>query len=78
MHLMKIIDFGMSTPYVDIHGKHIPKTQRKFQGNIAFSSANSLQKISTSRKDDLISIIYILFYVYTGNLGFLNIDQMKA
>ena len=46
------------------------------KGNIAFASNNAMNGIVPSRRDDLISLTYMLLYVLTGSFEFLfiNID----
>ena len=44
---------------------------RHFKGNIAFASVNAMNCFTTSRKDDLISLIYLIVYMIDGNLPFL-------
>lgn len=45
LHELKLIDFGLSSPYLvkneDGDMVHIKKGYKQFQGNIAFSSYNS-------------------------------------
>jgi serine/threonine protein kinase len=78
MHFIKLIDFGLSSRYLDENGKHIKEEYRHFSGNIAFGSKNALLNISPSRRDDLFSLVYLLFYLHTGSLNFLHIDQRTA
>jgi casein kinase I family protein HRR25 len=78
MHTIKLIDFGLSSRYLDDYGQHIKEEYMHFSGNIAFGSKNALLNIVPSRRDDLTSLIYLLFYLHTGSLNFLNIDQRTA
>jgi hypothetical protein len=49
------------------NGKHISKKyNRVFRGNLGFSSHNAFKKISLSRRDDLISLCYLLTYLLDG------------
>ena len=41
---------------------------KKFYGNSLFASDSMVQLKSTSRKDDLESLMYILTYLYAGTL----------
>lgn len=65
-HQVKIIDFGNATKYVDSSTlKHIEKHRVKmFKGNIEFASLNQIYFASTSRRDDFISLFYLLVYVF--------------
>lgn len=78
LHLIKLIDFGLCSSYVDASGQHNPEHQSLFSGNIAFGSKNTLNNMAASRRDDLISLVYLLFYIHTGSLSFLGLDQVKA
>ena len=74
-----LIDFGLSSSFYDVYGKHIPKAQNSSgKGNLAFSSFSCLNGGRTSRKDDLISLLYIMFYLYSGEFGFLRLDLESA
>jgi len=74
MHVIKLIDFGGTTSIFDERGSHIQEQHRKFAGNIAFASGYSLCGRATSKRDDLISLVYMLFYIHSGSLSFLKID----
>ena len=79
---IKIIDFGLATPYLKtIINKdgveeiiHIKKERKHFQGNFAFSSKNAFREITLSRRDDLISLAYLLVYFSTGKFPFVKHD----
>lgn len=64
---LKLIDFGLCSKYLDDNGEHIKPESAVFKGNFCFSSANSLSLKSTSRRDDLISIFYLLVYLSNEN-----------
>ena len=68
-----IIDFGFSRSYLE-DGIHIENEDvEKFQGNVFFASHNRMQFKSASRRDDLISLVYLLVYLLNrGN--FLDLD----
>jgi len=54
-----LIDFGFAKQYINM-GKHIEQSRMtSFQGNLIFSSINQMNFISTSRRDDIISMCYI-------------------
>ena len=49
---------------------HIKKGYKQFQGNIAFASYNSFVKKQVSRRDDFISMVYLIYYLVTGKVLF--------
>jgi serine/threonine protein kinase len=64
---LHLIDFGCATRYVDDKRQHISKGQvEKFKGNIQFASVNQLGYNKTSRRDDFISLLYLLVYLLNG------------
>ena len=44
------------------------------KGNLAFSSYDCLNGKRTSRRDDIISLLYIMLHLYCGDFRFLVID----
>ena len=62
---IKLIDFGFATKYIESKtGSHIAKKElSEFRGNIEFSSLNHMNFESQSRRDDLISLFYLLICV---------------
>ena len=61
-----LIDFGFAAKYVSEAGKgHIPETKQveAFTGNIVFASERQMNFGATSRKDDLISLFYMLIFL---------------
>ena len=70
-----LIDFGISTPYLDKSDKHIQKRNlSKFTGNILFASINGCRGNCKSRKDDIESILYLMGYLMNGTLPWINIQ----
>ena len=70
---IKLIDFGFVQSIYDLEGHHISDVERKsFEGNPAFCSYNAVQGKTLSRRDDLISLVYILLYLCFGSLIFLG------
>jgi serine/threonine protein kinase len=64
-----LIDYGLSTMYIDEDGKHLPEqTGREIVGNISYISRNIHSGIIPSRRDDLISVCYMAFYLLDGTL----------
>ena len=59
-----LVDFGYATKYLNKDGKHIKEDfVDSFRGNLIFASTNALEFCTTSRRDDLISVCYILIYL---------------
>lgn len=59
------MDFGFVTRFMDEANRdHLPVQNIKiFRGNIMFASPNQLNFRSTSRRDDLISLVYLIVYM---------------
>ena len=72
---IKLIDFGLATAYIDVKNKHIKQEVADYVGNLAFCSNNAMNYMSLSRRDDLISLCYLLVYILQGRLEFLDIDE---
>ena len=71
-----LIDFGLCSDYLESNGDHkTNENQGMFQGNLALASANALEYMTTSRKDDLISLLYLLIYLLQGHLNQLSYTQ---
>ena len=59
-----LIDYGMATSFLDKNGNHLKKDQvDTFKGNILFASLSALEFNQPSRKDDLISLCYLMLYL---------------
>jgi hypothetical protein len=64
-----MIDFALVTKIFHKNGEH--KSQEKvpsFYGNSLFASDSMVALMSTGRKDDLESLIYILCYLYSAKI----------
>lgn len=73
--LIKLIDFGLATSFIDAQGMHIKREQTSdFKGNLAMSSIHAMNFETMSRRDDLLSLTYVLVYMCQGQLDFLNVD----
>ena len=44
----------------------------KYKGNVLFSSSYTLNYSAPSRRDDLISLVYLLVYIATGKIPFVD------
>ena len=74
-----IIDFGFCKSYL-INGQHIPFGKiHNLIGSNNYASINSHKLCELSRRDDLESLGYMLFYFYLGNLKWnnYNIDNSE-
>jgi serine/threonine protein kinase len=68
-----IIDFGLCKRYLDNDDKHIEcKSRHTIIGTPNFVSLNVHNGVEPSRRDDLISIAYIILYIINGMLPWIN------
>lgn len=60
-----LIDFGLASIYVDESGKHIPEKpcSAYIMGTPKFISVHIHNGVDASRRDDIISLCYIYFYL---------------
>jgi serine/threonine protein kinase len=66
---VKIIDFGLSRQYIDKNGNHKVNTKKnKITGTLRFISKFIHEGNEPSRRDDLISMVYIIIYLLNGSL----------
>lgn len=78
-----MVDFGLSKEYTTPEGEHIenPKNRGKsYVGTIRYMSINCHKCAETSRRDDMMSFIYMLYFFYFGNLpwqGITDPDKKK-
>ena len=64
-----LIDFGLSKKFLTKNNKHIPYEENKAMiGTIRYASLNSHYGIEPSRRDDLESWFFCLYYFFFGNL----------
>ena len=60
---INLIDYGMASQFMQ-DGQHIANSSVDvFRGNILFASLNQLNYKQTSRRDDLISLFYMMLYL---------------
>ncbi|OMJ70462.1 hypothetical protein SteCoe_31558 [Stentor coeruleus] len=69
-----LIDFGMARSYIDKKTKHhIPQiTESAFKGNLVFCSNNIISGIQASRRDDIISLLLVLFFIIKRGLPWIK------
>lgn len=65
---LNLMDFGLATPYIDFKtGKHLKQKKVDIlMGEYLFASIDRLNFLSTSRRDDLISLCYMMLYMLNG------------
>lgn len=65
MHVLYLIDFGLSISYISNEGIHKPMlvNQSLLRGNPMFASKNVFSGLSLSRRDDIISLLYMITYM---------------
>ena len=80
LHKLRLIDFGLVTNYLDEQGNHIPDGKEdKFKGSMLFASKYAFNFVCTSRRDDLISLVYnLVFFLDIDRLTFINKVQSKS
>ena len=62
-----LIDYGLATAYLTDAGEHLPMDEMEtFSGNLIFASEHTLCFNRPSRRDDLLSLCYILIYLLNG------------
>ena len=82
-NVIYIVDFGLCKKYRSPKtGKHIsPKSTGKFNGTLIYASPYVVRGEESSRRDDLISLGYMLIYLFKRELpwesSFKNLDQSK-
>lgn len=73
-----MIDFGISSKYLDSQGVHLGENEPELRaGSVLFASLNMFKRIKLSRRDDLISLVYLLVFFLTGDLAFLELKNRK-
>jgi len=73
-----IIDFGLCKKYIDNDNKHIEmKSGKTIIGTPNFVSLNVHNGVEPSRRDDLISVAYIILCLVNGGLPWQTKREMK-
>jgi len=65
-----LIDFGFAGKYTQDDSKtHIDSGSQTemFEGNLLFASSNQMNFMRTSRRDDIISVFYLIIYLINGS-----------
>lgn len=75
-----MIDFGLSSRYYDnVYDAHIPYSEgHALTGTPLFASLNQHKGIAYSRRDDVISLTYMLLYLLRGSLPWQHIGHPNS
>ena len=75
---LTLIDFGLCDRFITATGKHHSEKEevQEFKGNLTFATPRQLQFKKSSRKDDLMSLGYMLVYMLNQQEMPFNFDQM--
>ncbi|CAD8155393.1 unnamed protein product [Paramecium octaurelia] len=73
--ILYLIDFGLSKHYINSKGEHIAYVKKAgLIGTARYASLSAHEEMEQGRKDDLESIGYVLIYLATGNLPWMNLQ----
>ena len=79
MNKIYLIDFGISQKYQDENLNHLPfKENVNFKGNVIFSSKNAFAHYSLSRRDDIISFVYLIIFCINSNVSWVDNNKPVA
>jgi len=70
-----LLDFGKAINFLNLNKKKEKLKNRKFGGNKNYSSVNILKGGIPSPKDDLISLVYLLSFLYKGYLPWSFLEE---
>ena len=74
-----LIDFGLSSYFEDDKGKHIQMdTSGSLIGTATFASPYSHLGHELSRRDDLISLGYLVYFLYNGSLPWIGLTDPQS
>jgi len=78
-NVVHMIDFGLTKLVIDPKtGNHIPfVTGKNLIGTCRYVSVNSHKGFDLSRRDDLITLGYVIVNLYKGSLPWQNIQTTK-
>lgn len=75
---ISMIDFGLSSSYLDGEKNHISLARRDgICGTLSFMSLYGMLGIEASRRDDMISLGYMLIWLFKGELPWTNLEKRK-
>lgn len=73
-----LIDFGLSKKYRNEFGEHIPRKENKsLTGTYRYISLHTHAGIEQSRRDDMISLGYVLIYLAKGKLPWQELQPQQ-
>ena len=73
---LNMIDFGLAKKFVDSNRDHIKeRTDRPIVGTIRYISSNVQDGLEASRRDDMISLAYMLIYIQIDQLPWQGIKK---
>jgi serine/threonine protein kinase len=74
-----LVDFGLSTIYVDDDKKQNPEKQDVHMlGTPKYASIHIHQGISASRRDDVISLLYVFLFMIRKSLPWENLEDIDS
>lgn len=74
--IIHLIDFGLSTSYLDDFKNHIPFSKKsKISGTLYYLTVFGHIGIEASRRDDLISLGFMLVHLFNGKLPWAEITE---
>lgn len=66
-NIIYMIDLAFAKKFLDKEGNHIPMLENKnLTGTLLFASQNNHKGFEHSRRDDLESLVYLMFYFLKG------------
>ena len=75
---LHLIDFGLSHSFVDKNGEHMPEHNTEyFKGSRLYASKNAFRRKFLSRKDDIISMMYLIITLISPKLQWARYDAKK-
>tara|TARA_B110001452_G_C15096461_1_gene382352 strand:- start:223 stop:846 length:624 start_codon:yes stop_codon:yes gene_type:complete len=71
-----LIDYGLAKQFTDLDNPKLFKIEANKTrcGTVRYMSINCHKRTRLSRKDDLLSLGYVLIYLYVGNLPWQGLD----